>query len=203
MPSRSAPAQRRPTLVAAVLIAVAAGACSKPDGAGTGAASPTPGGPATAAAPSASPGSAPGMGGAPEIPDSVRIPLDRANAAFRAARYDEALEGYRAAAAAAPDEAAPWYGVYMVAQATKDQALADSAMAAVRARARGAGMSGDTMLSRAHDGTAAPGGGLPGGHPPVGGAPPGHPPMRAPGGSGAGAPASPHQPVVPRTGSGG
>jgi hypothetical protein len=179
----------------AALLALAASACAKSD-ADTGAA-------ASASAPAVPP---PGQGAAPMIPEAVRIPLDRANGAFRAGRYDDALQGYREAAAAAPDEAAPWYGVYMVAQATKNAALADSAMAAVRARARDADLSGDTLLTRAHDGTAIPGGGgLPGGHPPVGSPPMGAPPVGAPPASGGriAVPASPHQPVTPRAGGGG
>lgn len=61
--------------------------------------------------------------------------LDSGNAAFRQKNYDAALAFYGKARDAQPDHAAPWFGTYMVAQATKNTALADSALRMVRARA--------------------------------------------------------------------
>ena len=164
--------------------------------------------PATASVPAPSGGA---LGGGPNmrdsLPETVRLALDSGNVAFRAGQYAAALTAYRAAAASAPDIAAPWYGVYMVAQATKNQKLADSALAAVRTRSADAGLWSDTLMKKAHDGNAvgagAAGGAMPGGHPPVGGPPPGmsggmppgHPPM-----GGAAVPPSGHQPVPPKGG---
>ena len=60
--------------------------------------------------------------------------LDSGNALFRQKQYIPALARYRAAAALAPDHAAPLFGAYMVAQATKDTKLADSVLAEIRKR---------------------------------------------------------------------
>jgi len=104
-----------------------------------------------------------------ELSADAAAALDRANAEFRAGRYEAALAAYRGAAVHAPDHAAPWYGVYMVARATRDAALADSAMSAIRARTPSASGFSDSALARMHAGGAAttPGGALPPGHPAV------------------------------------
>lgn len=49
------------------------------------------------------------------LPPAARAALDSGNAAYRAGKYDAALAHYRAAAKAAPGEAAPYFGVYMAA----------------------------------------------------------------------------------------
>ena len=97
------------------------------------------------------------------LPPAAAAALDRANASFRAGQYGAALAGYRDAAARAPAHAAPYYGIYMVARSTNDAALADSAMAAIRARASTA--SGDSMFAAVHAGATT--GALPPGHPAV------------------------------------
>lgn len=61
--------------------------------------------------------------------------LDSGNAAFRRKDYQGALAYYAKSAQESPTHAAPWFGTYMVGQAMKDSALADSAMRMVRQRA--------------------------------------------------------------------
>lgn len=82
--------------------------------------------------------------------------LDSGNTAFRLQRFDQALAYYEKASAAQPDHAAPWFGAYMVGQATKNAALSDSALRMVQQRAPG---------MQAHPGGAAPGATIPGGAP--------------------------------------
>lgn len=65
---------------------------------------------------------------------SAKVALDSGNALFRAKVYDAALTQYRRAAAEAPQHAAPLFGIYMVARATNNKTMADSAMAGIRAR---------------------------------------------------------------------
>jgi hypothetical protein len=65
---------------------------------------------------------------------TARAALDSGNAAFRAKNYKVALRYYRTAAESAPAHAAPWFGIFMIAQATGNTALADSATAEVRRR---------------------------------------------------------------------
>jgi len=61
--------------------------------------------------------------------------VDSGNTAFREKKFDLALDFYRKASESDPTHAAPWFGTYMVGQAIKNTALADSALAMVRARA--------------------------------------------------------------------
>ena len=63
------------------------------------------------------------------------VALDSGNALFRRKAYVAALVQYRVAAQRAPEHAAPLFGVYMVARATNDTRLADSALAGIKARA--------------------------------------------------------------------
>jgi len=65
---------------------------------------------------------------------AARAALDSGNALYRKKAYAEALAQYRAASALAPQHAAPYFGIYMVARATRDSAMADSALAAIRVR---------------------------------------------------------------------
>jgi hypothetical protein len=106
------------------------------------------------AAPPAAPTTAGATGAAmsPTSTDMERLVLDSANTMFRAKNYAAALEGYRRAAAVAPDDIAPWFGVYMVAAATKDKALGETASAEMKARG-GAPSEGDTATLKAHQGT--------------------------------------------------
>jgi hypothetical protein len=101
---------------------------------------------------------------APELPPAAMTALDAGNTAYRAKQFDDAIAKYREAAAAAPQHAAPWFGVFMAANELKNTALADSAMARVKA------LSADPAALGAHadvtSGAAAPpGGSLPPGHP--------------------------------------
>ncbi|MCU0648880.1 MAG: hypothetical protein MUF00_12840 [Gemmatimonadaceae bacterium] len=116
----------------------------------------------------------PATASGPVLPATGAAHLDSGNVAFRAKAYDDALRHYRAAADAAPDHAAPWYGVFMVGEATKNKALADSATAMVAQRSGGGGLS-DTAMAKAHSGTGAMPGALPPDHPPTNALPPGHP----------------------------
>ena len=127
------------------------------------------------------------------LPRDAARALDSANAAFRAGRLDAALAGYRRAAARAPEHAAPYYGIFMVARRTRNAALADSATSAIRARSRRAGAPTPEAMAAAH-GELAPGAHapvaadsgtrLPAGHPPLApraprALPPEHPPVPA------------------------
>jgi hypothetical protein len=60
--------------------------------------------------------------------------LDRGNMLFRKKAYRAALKQYHEASALAPQDATPLFGVYMVARAINDAAMADSAVAGIRAR---------------------------------------------------------------------
>jgi hypothetical protein len=95
-----------------------------------------------------------------ELPPGVNAAaaarLDSGNVAFRVKQYDVALGFYRGAADAVPNHAAPWYGIYMVAQATKNTALADSALKAVAIR-NGGGELLDTASVKNHKGGEAAG----------------------------------------------
>lgn len=68
------------------------------------------------------------------IGPAARAALDSGNALFRRREYDGALAQYRAAATLAPQHAAPLFGIYMVARATKNSVMADSALAQIRLR---------------------------------------------------------------------
>lgn len=91
--------------------------------------------------------------------------LDSGNVAFRARQYDQAMVYYRKAVADVPDHAAPWYGIFMVAQATKNSALADSATNAIAARTGGKDLLANGMMNN-HKGGETPSG-LPADHPNV------------------------------------
>ena len=65
---------------------------------------------------------------------AARAALDSGNVLYRKKAYAGALAQYRAASALAPQHAAPYFGIYMVARATRDSAMADSALAAIRIR---------------------------------------------------------------------
>lgn len=113
-----------------------------------------------------------GQGSVAGIPPAAKAALDAGNEAYRAKRMDDALASYRAAAAAAPSHAAPWFGVYMVAGAMKNTALADSAMARVKALSQDPGALDQHAKAAATPSTATA---LPPGHPSTQPLPPGHP----------------------------
>jgi hypothetical protein len=102
--------------------------------------------PPAAGAASAAPGGPP-----PGMTVKSAALLDSGNVAFRLKQYPVAQAFYEKAAAEVPDQAAPWYGVYMVAQAIKNQKLADSAMKMVSTRSGGGDLMGSPM-GKAHEG---------------------------------------------------
>ena len=64
---------------------------------------------------------------APPLPEEARTALASGNASYRAKDFEAALKSYRAAAAAAPDHPAPYFGIQMAASALDRPAVADSA----------------------------------------------------------------------------
>jgi hypothetical protein len=64
----------------------------------------------------------------------AKAALDSGNALYRKKQYAAALVHYREASELAPQHAAPFFGIYMVARATGDTAMADSALAGIRLR---------------------------------------------------------------------
>jgi hypothetical protein len=68
------------------------------------------------------------------IGPAARAELDSGNIYYRKRAYAAALARYRAAANLAPQHAAPLFGIYMVARAIHDTAMADSALAGIRLR---------------------------------------------------------------------
>ncbi len=109
-------------------------------------------------------------GGAP-LSGVGQVLLDSGNVAFRQKDFAAAQAYYQKAAEAAPGHAAPWFGTYMVGQATGNKALADSALRMVRQRA-------PDMQAHPEGAPGAAPGGAPGGAPgaaptpPRGGPPP-------------------------------
>ena len=81
---------------------------------------------------------------------AARAALDSGNASYRLKNYSDALRHYRAAALSAPEQAAPWFGIYMIAQATGDKSLADSATAEVRRRTVDSAAVTDSTLRNTH-----------------------------------------------------
>jgi hypothetical protein len=107
-----------------------------------------------AGAPAGDAASLPARGAPPPGMTAVSAALlDSGNVAFRVKQYAVAQQYYERAAAEVPDQAAPWYGVYMVAQATKNQPLSDSAMKMVSQRSGGGDLIGSDM-GKAHEGAA-------------------------------------------------
>ena len=96
----------------------------------------------------------------PALPSVAVAALDAGNLAYRAKEFETALAKYREAAQAAPQHAAPWFGIYMVANDMKNVALADSAMTQVKS------LSADPAALDAHAEVSNPtAGGVPSGHP--------------------------------------
>jgi hypothetical protein len=89
------------------------------------------------------------------IGPAAKAALDSGNVLFRHKAYAAALAQYRAASALAPQHSAPLFGIYMVARATNNPAMADSALAGIRLR--GGAMTPaphvltDTALRRIHE----------------------------------------------------
>ena len=92
-----------------------------------------------------------------ELAPAARVALDGGNAAYRAKHFGDALAQYRAAAAAAPGEAAPYFGIYMAATALHRTAVADSALVMIRAHSSSGGqMLSDSALQQLHSGAVPP-----------------------------------------------
>jgi len=85
------------------------------------------------------------------LPPTARGALDKGNQSFRAGQYEAALAAYREAAKAAPSEAAPYFGVLMVAQKLGNKALADSASKAIAARDGEQQMLTDSAMRALHN----------------------------------------------------
>jgi hypothetical protein len=104
--------------------------------------------------------------GNPALPLAAVTALDEGNQAFRAKKLDVALVKYREAAVAAPQHAAPWFGIYMAANEMKNTALADSALAHVKSlSADPAALNAHMTVTSPSRGLEAPSGGMPDGHP--------------------------------------
>ena len=84
------------------------------------------------------------------LPEAARNALDAGNEAFRAKDYTKALNSYRDAAKAAPDNASAFYGIYMVAQKTGNTKLADSAQKEIAKRSTQAPMLTDSAMRAVH-----------------------------------------------------
>lgn len=69
-----------------------------------------------------------------DLPADARVALDSGNALYRTKQYAAALVQYRLTAKRAPGDPTAYYGIYMVAEATKNRLLADTASAALTAR---------------------------------------------------------------------
>ena len=86
---------------------------------------------------------------------AAKAALDSGNILFRQKAYAAALAQYRSASALAPQHTAPLFGIFMVARATKDSVMADSAMAGIRLRSGAMSASPHTMsdsaLQRMHE----------------------------------------------------
>ena len=84
------------------------------------------------------------------LPSAARSALDQGNANYRAGKFQAALDSYRAAAKAAPTEAAPYFGVLMVAQKLGNKSLADSASQAIAERNGDRQMLTDSAMKALH-----------------------------------------------------
>ena len=84
------------------------------------------------------------------LPAAARSALDQGNAEYRAGKFDAALASYRAAAKAAPSEAAPYFGVLMVAQKLGNKPLADSVSQAIAERNGDRQMLTDSSMRALH-----------------------------------------------------
>lgn len=90
------------------------------------------------------------------IGPAARTALDSGNAYYRRKAYAAALAQYRAASTLAPQHAAPFFGIYMVARATHNNEMADSALAEIRRRNGPmqplTHSPSDSVLERVHEG---------------------------------------------------
>lgn len=87
------------------------------------------------------------------IGPEAQAALVRGNALFTKKDYGGALTEYRAASTFAPQHAAPFFGMYMVARATNNALLADSALMAIRLRGGAMGAAPHPMAPPKKSGT--------------------------------------------------
>jgi hypothetical protein len=86
---------------------------------------------------------------------AAKAALDSGNTAYRAGKYADALKNYRSAAAQAPLNAAPFYGILMAAEKLGNKQLADSASEAIRQRSGASPATlSDSALQNLHSGGA-------------------------------------------------
>ena len=85
------------------------------------------------------------------LPPEAVTALDLGNAEFRLGNYDKALASYRDAVKAAPENAAPYFGIYMTAKKLGNTKLADSATAAIAARNGSNLMLSDSAMRALHE----------------------------------------------------
>jgi len=113
-------------------------------------------GTAPATQPAGSPAAAGAMGDpaalVPTMTGAAKAALDSGNAAYRRKDYAAALVAFEKSQKLAPDDAAPWFGIYMVAQARKDNRAADAALAEIQKRSETvpAPMLDSAAMKRAH-----------------------------------------------------
>ena len=132
--------------VVAVALCVSASSCAKDDGPRTPLRQFQEG---TGALPSGHP---PLDASAP-LSRTASAALDSGNAAFRVKNYELALRLYREAAVAAPTHASPWFGIFMVGEATGDHVLRDSAKREVQKRTVDPPAVTDSTLRNTHPAT--------------------------------------------------
>jgi len=141
----------RVTFAAALLLALGATACLKEKSADEG---KVPLGTAPAAQPAsgAVSGAAAAAAPVPTMTGAAKAALDSGNAAYRRKDYVAALVAFEKSQKLAPADAAPWFGIYMVAQARKDNKAADAALAEIQKRSETvpAPMLDSAAMKRAH-----------------------------------------------------
>jgi Flp pilus assembly protein TadD len=96
----------------------------------------------SAAAPAPSPRDA--------LSDEAKAALDQGNLEYRAGRFEQALAAYRKAAKAAPDNSAPFFGIFMAAKKLGNKSLADSASSQIASLAGSNPMLSDSSMRAIH-----------------------------------------------------
>ena len=84
------------------------------------------------------------------LSDAAKAALDQGNTEYRAGRYEQALAAYRNAAKAAPDNSAPYFGIYMAAKKLGNASLADSASGEIASRTGANPMLSDSAMRAIH-----------------------------------------------------
>lgn len=84
------------------------------------------------------------------LSDAAKAALDQGNLEYRAGRYEQALAAYRNAVKAAPDNSAPYFGIYMAAKKLGKTTLADSASGEIASRTGANPMLSDSAMRAIH-----------------------------------------------------